>query len=119
MVRVVRVLEVFKVAGDARSLGQVVIVAYVAIDARSRGNAMAARQRESGQRVVELGVQPVIRRVTGLTSDGELAGDVVRILRTPKFLLMAAVASRRHRLEIAERAVLVAVLARCCGMRTS
>ena len=79
---------------------------------------MTTRQRESGQRVVELRVEPVIRRVAGVTSDGELAGDVVRILRTLKFLLMAAVASRRHRLEIAERAVLVAVLASCCGVRT-
>jgi type IV pilus biogenesis protein CpaD/CtpE len=42
---------------------------------------------------------------------------VVGILRALKLFLMAAVTRRRHRIEIAERTILVAVVAGRCRMR--
>jgi len=111
VVRIFRVLEILKMAAHASGHGQVVVVVDVAVCARSRRHAMAARQNESSQRVIELRVQPVVRRVTGFASGRKLTRDVVRILRSLEFFLVTAVAGRRHRGVIAERAILVAVIA--------
>jgi hypothetical protein len=65
-------LKIFEVAGNAVGAVQVVIIVDVAIDALPGRDSVASRERESGGVVIKLGVQPIVSRVAGLTSGGEL-----------------------------------------------
>ena len=91
--------------------GQVVIVVDVAIDAQAGRNRVASGQKESGRAVVKLGIQPVVCRVTALASGRELGRNVVRVGGRLKVCQVAGVARRRHNLELAVGAVLVAGIA--------
>jgi len=71
--------EIFLVARVARQAGQVVIVVDVAVRALARRNSVAAGQKESGCRVIKLGIKPVVGRVAGFASGRKLGSDVVRI----------------------------------------
>ena len=103
--------EIFLVTGEARAGGQVVIVVDVAIDAHAGRSRVASGQKESGRAVVKLGIQPVVCTVTALASGRELGGNVVRVGSRLKVCQVAGVARRRHDLELAVGAVLVAGIA--------
>ena len=83
----------------------------MAIYAQARRNRVATGQKEAGRAVVKLGVQPVVCGVTALTSGRELGGNVVRVGSGLKVCQVAGVARRRHDLELAVGAVLVAGIA--------
>ena len=118
VIRVVRVLEILEMAAHSRGLRQVVVVVDVAVDARPGWHGVHAGKGEPGERMIKLGVQPVVGRVARLAGRGKFAGYVVGILDALKIFLMAAVARCRHRIEIAECAILVTVVAGRRGMRT-
>ena len=106
--------EILLVTGEARCGGQVVIVVGVAVDAQAGRNRVSSRQNEAGRTVVEtrnFGVQPVVGRMTVLASGRELRFDVARVGGRREVLQMARVACRRHDLELAVGAVLVAGIA--------
>jgi len=109
--------EILLVTGEASAGGQVVIVIDMAIYAQARRNRVASGQKEAGRAVVKLGVQPVVCGVTALTSGRELGGNVVRVGSRLKICQVAGDARRRHDLELAVGAVLVAGIAvnRCVG----
>jgi len=71
---------------------QIVIVVDMAEGTSHVG--MALGQRESSRAVVELGVQPRVKRMAGLAGGGELCGNVVRI---DCFLKIRQVAGRARR----------------------
>jgi len=106
--------EILLVTGEASAGGQVVIVIDMAIYAQARRNRVASGQEKSGRAVVEtrnFGVQPVVCRMTVLASGRELRFDVARVGGRLKVLQVAGVARRRHDLELAVGAVLVAGIA--------
>ena len=103
--------EILLVTGEARAGGQVVIIIDVAIDAQAGRHRVASGQKESGRAVVKLGIQPVVCTVTTLASGRELGGNMVRVGSRLKVCQVAGVARRRHDLELAVGAVLVAGIA--------
>ena len=103
--------EILLVARVACHAGQVVVVVDVTVGAFTRWHGVAAGQKESGRGVIELGVQPVVRCMTGLARRRELRVDVIRIRGSNEVLLVAGVALRRHRLESTVGAILVASIA--------
>lgn len=118
MIRIIRVLKILQMAAHASRLGQVVVVVDMAIHAGPGRHGVHASERKSCRRVIELGVEPVVGRMAGLAGGGEFAGCVVGIPGAGVILLMATEARRRHRSEITERAVLVAVVAGGGRVRT-
>ena len=68
VVRVVRVLEILQVTGNARRLGQVVVVVDVAIGAGARRHGVHPGEREPGFAVIEVRRRPGDGCVTGLAS---------------------------------------------------
>ena len=76
-----RVVEIGLVATDARHAGQVVIVVDVAIGALAGRNGVAASKKESGCRMVKLGIEPVVGAVASIALSRELGRHVVRIDR--------------------------------------
>ena len=93
--------EILLVTCEARHVAQVVIVVNVAIDAQAGRNGMSSGEKESGRAVVKLGIEPVVRGVAALASGRELCGNVVRVGSVLKVSLVAGVACRRQRLELA------------------
>src|SRR6516164_8862462 len=86
----------------------------MAVGALTGRNRVSAGQNESGGAVVEAGnidVQPVVGGVAGFAVYGELSFDVARIVGGGEVRLVAGVARRRHRLEVAGRPILVAGVA--------
>lgn len=72
-------LKILEMAGNACRARQVVIVAYMAIDALPGRDGMPSTQREAYGRVVEFSVQPVVGSVTSVASRGKFCLDVVGI----------------------------------------
>jgi len=72
---------------------------------------MPSAQEKSSRAVVKLGVQPVVCRVAAFASGRELGRNVVRVGSGLKVRRVARVARRRHDLELAVGAVLVAGIA--------
>jgi len=103
--------EIFLVTGEARRTGQVVVVVDVAIDALAGRIRVPSSQKESSRAVIKLGIQPVVGGVTAFASSRELGRNVVRVGRPRKIGLVAGVALRRHCLELAVGATLVAGIA--------
>src|SRR5258708_418283 len=68
VVRVLAVLEILEMTGDAGSLSQIVVAVDVTISALARRNGMGASQRESGFGVIEVRRRPGYRRVAPLAS---------------------------------------------------
>lgn len=66
--------------------------------------------------MVELGIQPVVGVVAGLTLSGELGGHVIGIVRGCEIRLMARVTLGRHRLKFAGSRALVTAVAVDRGM---
>ena len=102
-----RANEIFLVAREARRGGEVVVIIDVAINALSGRDSVSARQRKSHRGVIELCVEPAIRRVTAVAGGGELGGGVIRIAGFLKIGSVAGNAFRRHRLEFAVRCTLM------------
>ena len=65
VIRVGCALEVLQVAGDAGGAVQRVVVVDVAIGALARRNGVQSGQHEAGRRMIELGIAPLHRIVTG------------------------------------------------------
>ena len=104
------------ISAIGRSGRQIVIVVDVA---RGAGHIrMAIGQQESGRAVVELGVQPRVKRMAGLAGGGELCGNVVGISCLLKIRQVAGRACRRETQVIADGRVLMALVALQDGMRT-
>ena len=89
VVRVLAVLEILQVTGDAGSLSQIVVAVDVTISALARRNGMGASQRESGFGVIEVRRRPGYRRVASLASLRESLLRVVRIICFLKILQVA------------------------------
>src|SRR6202023_186168 len=87
--RLLGVVVVLLVAGNARGLGKVVIVIDVAIGAGARRHGVAAGERELGFVVIELGRLPGAGRVACFTSLWEAALHMVRIVGVLEILQMA------------------------------
>jgi hypothetical protein len=121
VVRIICFLKILQVARDAGSLSQVVVVVNVAIGARARRHSMCTCQGKPSQCMIKAGIQPIIGRVARLASSRKFSGYVVGIPGRLQIFLMATQASRRHSGEIAECAVLVAVVTSggrvCAGER--
>jgi hypothetical protein len=117
MVRIICFLKILQVARDAGSLSQVVVVVNVAIGARARRHSMCTCQGKPSQCMIKAGIQPIIGRVARLASSRKFSGYVVGILGRLQIFLMATQASRRHSGEIADCAVLVAVVTSCGRVR--
>ena len=100
--------EILLVTREAGRTGQIVVVVDVAIDALAGRIRVSSSQKESGHAVIKFGVQPVVCRVTAFASGGELGRNVVRVGSPRKIGLVAGVARRRHDLELAVGAALVA-----------
>ena len=98
-----------RVSAVRRSGGQVIIVVDVAGGTGHIG--MAIRQQEPGGTVIELGAQPVVKRVAGVAGGRELCADVIRIRGLLKVLQVAGSAGRRQALELAHCRAPMAVLA--------
>ena len=111
VVRVIGVLKILQMAGDAGGLGQVVVIVDMAIGARTGRHGVSASEEESSECVIEPCVQPVIGRVARFACSSKFSGHVVGVFGGLKIFLVATQASRRHGIELAERAVLVAVFA--------
>jgi hypothetical protein len=111
VVRIIGVLKILQMAGDTGGLSQVVVIVDVAIGAHAWRHSVGARKEESSECVIEPCVQPVIGRVARLTCSGKFSGHVVGVLGVLKIFLVATQASRGHGIELADRAVLVAVVA--------
>ena len=73
------VVVILLVAGDARSLRNVVVVVNVAIHASARWHGVLAGEREARLRVIEGCGLPAIRRVAGLAGLRETALHVGRV----------------------------------------
>ena len=116
--RVVGVLEIGQMAGDAGGARQIVVIVGVAVRTGSRRHHVRTCQRESGRIVIELRIQPVVGAVASLTSHRELARHVIRIRGAQEVGLMAGVALRRHRLEVAICPTLVTGIAVDGGVRS-
>src|ERR1700724_3093317 len=87
--RLLGVVVVLLVAGNARGLGKVVIVIDVAIGASARRHGVAAGERESGLGVIEVRRRPGRRGVARLACFGESLLRVVRVIGVLKILQMA------------------------------
>jgi len=111
VVRIIGVLKILQMAGDAGGLGQGVVIVDVAIGARTWRHSVGAREEESSECVIETCVQPVIGRVARLACSSKFSGNVVGVPGGLKNFLVATQASRGHGSELAERAVLVAIFA--------
>ena len=83
----VRSREIFLMARNAGRSGDVVIVVDVTIGASARRDGMQTGQRETGLRVIELGIRPLDRVVTLLAGGGE-AGVRHRSLRIVEVVLV-------------------------------
>ncbi len=110
--------KVFLMARIAGHAAQVVIVIDVAVGALAGRDGVSTGQKESGRGVIEFGVQPCIGCVTGFAGDGELGRHVIGIRSSREIRLVAGVALRRHRLELAVGAALVTGVAVDGSMRS-
>ena len=106
-----RALEILQVAAHARRAVQVVVVVNVAVRALPRGNGVCVGQRKSHRRVIELGIQPVIRAMALFASRSKLCCDMVRVGCTLEVRGVAGIAIGRHRLKLAGRRAFVAGIA--------
>ena len=99
-----------------RSDRQIIVIIYMTESARHIR--MAIRQQESGRTMVELGVQPIVkRRMTGFASRRELCGHVVGIGGFLKIPHVARLACGRKPQEITDGGVLMALIAFYGSMR--
>lgn len=89
------VVVVVLVARDTGSIGDVVVVVYVAVRALPWGDQVRSGQRESGLRVIELRRLPRSRRVTGLAL---LRKALLRVIRVSSVLEIFQVATDACRL---------------------
>ena len=117
MVGVVRLLKVAHVASHAGRYTEAVVVICVAVSASTRRYGVATDEQESRRRVVELRIQPVVGGVAGLERGGEFPRHVIRIAHGLKLLLVAAETGRGHGVVLAQRSVLVTVVAGGGGVR--
>src|SRR5260370_34514187 len=109
--RLLGVVVVLLVAGNARGLGKVVVIVDMAIGAGMWRHGVGGGEEESSECRIEPCVQPVIGRVARFACGSKFSGHVVGVFGGLKIFLVATKASRRHGIELAERAVLVAVFA--------
>ena len=79
MVRICRSVEVLQVARYTGCAGQVVVVVCVAISALAWRHAVRTGERESRQRMVEPGIEPVIEAMAPIAACRKLAGHVIGI----------------------------------------
>jgi len=108
VIRIRRLLEIRKVASDARSRRPFVLPSHVA--SRTIQPGVHACQRETCVlQVIKLRSQPGVDRVALLAFRREAAGNMVRRGRLLKRVLMAGVALNRQPLELSDRFSLVTV----------
>ena len=121
VIRIGRAPEILQVAGYAGRAIQVVVVVDVAVRALARGHGVCIGQGKSNRRVIELGIQPVIRAVALFASRSKLCCDMVRVGCTLEVRGVAGIAIGRHRLKLAGGRAFVAGIAvhrrMCPGQR--
>jgi len=118
VVGILGILEKRQVAGDACRTGQIVVVVGVAIGAGPRRIRVASGQEEPCQRVIELRIEPIVRRVALFASSGKRGhARVFRIRCAIEILHMARQAVRGHGLELTVGRIFVAGIAIDGGMR--
>ena len=119
MVGILRPRKLSHVTRNAGRGAQIVVIVDVAVGARYGRRGVPASQQETGRCVVELRVQPIVRRVAAFARRKECCAPsyVVRIRRFLEICLMARQAIRRHRLELAVARVLMASIAIYRGVR--
>jgi hypothetical protein len=104
-----------RVPAIGRSDRQIIVV--INMTERARHIRMAIGQQEPGRTMVELGVQPVVKRMTGFASSRELCGNVVGISGFLKIPDVARLACGRKPQVIADGGVLMALIAFHGSMR--
>ena len=88
MVRVVGLVEIGEVTGNALRAQRSELSVRVALAARDRG--VGARQRELGSGVIERGARPLLRRMALRAVLWEAGRHVIRIVRGLECRLVAA-----------------------------
>lgn len=120
MIGIRRVVVIGLMTADTRRVGsgQIVVVVLVTIGTSARRHRMASGEHESGHSMVEVGIRPAIGVMAFLAGriGKKATGGVRRIGRAVEILLVTADAIGGHRGELAERSVLMTVLASRGGM---
>ena len=107
IVRLIKVAEMATHAGGRCIHEIVVLVAGLAVERGVRAGQSEPRELQ----VVKLSSEPVVLAVTLLALNREVERHMTGIVCRLEILLVAAVAVRRHRIELAQCAILVAFVA--------
>ena len=111
MHRVISFLEVGLVTGNASGIRCTEIVIVVGMATGARNGGVHTGQRESGSRVIEFRIQPIIEAMALLAACRKLASHVIRVDRLIKVARVAAIAIGGHRAELAQRTIFMTSVA--------